>query len=93
MRKLSQAFAHAINEIEDNNNPSKNKYIPHIRFIPKNKKKYTLEKNNLHISEKTICSICKEKININNLGKIIVTPEETKFVCNKKQCMTISKIR
>ena len=93
MEKLFLSCLGAFSGILTQYHSHKKKCIPLIEFVPKNEKEKTLNKNGIYLTESTVCAVCNEKITINNLGQIIILPHKKIFICNKKQCMTVNKIK
>jgi hypothetical protein len=63
-----------------------------IKFVTSTQTSTILEKNHIKLDETSKCSVCSQKITIENIGAILHTESGDTFVCSKKSCHTLSKI-
>jgi len=63
-----------------------------IKFVAPGQTSAIFEKNHIKLDEMSKCSVCSQKITIENIGAILHTGSGDTFVCSKKSCLTLSKI-
>jgi hypothetical protein len=73
------------------------KKVPLVKFVNEDEKEKMLKEYDIELNETPICSVCGDKISLDNLGIVIPKKdkdkeEEITFVCSKRNCMIIVNV-
>lgn len=68
------------------------KKIYEFKFISSAEKDEFLNKSNIKISADSVCSVCGDRINIDNIGMCSEKSGEIIFVCSKPKCLKLNKM-
>lgn len=63
------------------------KRTPLVKFVPNAEKEKILKELHVQIESEKACSVCGERITIENLGGILRTKKERAFFCPKSGCL------
>jgi len=63
-----------------------------VKFVSSTEKQSIISKNNIKFSEETVCSVCGQRVTIDNVGAILQTESGNTYVCSKNSCLTLSNI-
>lgn len=68
------------------------KKIYEFKFISSEEKEEFLNKSDINISADSMCSVCGDRINPDNIGMLSEKSGEIVFICNKPKCLKLNKI-
>ena len=61
-------------------------------FISNAEKDKFFNKSNIEISADSVCSVCGDRINTDNIGMYSEKSGEIIFICNKPKCLKLNKM-
>ena len=68
------------------------KKVPFVKFVNPDEKEAVLTEYGIELGESSVCSVCGDKVTLDNLGLVIPKNDEKQFICSKQSCMTVSDI-